>query len=113
MIRTFFALALALAALLAAQPGRAAPPDNADPALAPWFQSLKQPGTRVGCCSVADCRPVDSRIVGDHYEALIGGHWTSVPPERVLEHEPNPVGRAVVCWTPIHGILCFVRPTEA
>ena len=112
MIRTLL-LAGALLTLSAMQPGRAAPPDTADPALAPWFQSLKQPGTRVGCCSVADCRPVDSRIVGDHYEALIGGRWTEVPPERVLEHEPNPVGRAVACWTPQYGILCFVRPTEA
>src|SRR6516164_2028992 len=34
----------------------AAPPDNPDPALAPWFESLKQPGTGASCCSIADCR---------------------------------------------------------
>jgi hypothetical protein len=109
------ALAFSLALLAAAAVGSAcaAPPENADPTLAPWFQSLKQPGTRVGCCSVADCRPVDSRIVGNHYEVLIGDRWTEVPPDRVLEHEPNPLGRAVACWTPRFGILCFVRPTEA
>jgi hypothetical protein len=91
----------------------AAPPEGSDLSLAPWYQSLKQPGTRVGCCSVADCRPVDSRIVGDHYEAMLDGKWIDVPPARVLEHEPNPTGRAVACWTPRYGILCFVRPTEA
>jgi len=114
MTRTF-SLAFALVALAAsaAEPARGAPPENADSSLAPWFESLKQPGTRVGCCSVADCRPVDSRIVEDHYEALIAGRWMRVPPGRVLDHVPNPIGRAVACWTPSYGILCFVRPTEA
>jgi hypothetical protein len=44
---------------------------------------------------------------------MLDGKWIDVPPARVLEHEPNPTGRAVACWTPRYGILCFVRPTEA
>jgi hypothetical protein len=102
-----------LLGLAAAGAAIAAPPQGADQSLAPWYESLKQPGTRVGCCSIADCRPVESRIVGDHYEALIGQEWLRVPPNRVLDHQPNPAGRAVACWTPQYGILCFVRPTEA
>ena len=43
----------------------AAPPENADPNLAPWFESLKQPGSGVSCCSIADCRPVEYRLVAD------------------------------------------------
>lgn len=90
----------------------AAPPENADPALAPWYESLTQPETGLGCCSIADCREVESRLVGDHYEALIRDRWMIVPPERILEHTPNPTGRAVACWRPRQGIRCFVRATE-
>ncbi len=54
-----------LAALLAASPANAAPPENADPALAPWFQSLRQPETGMSCCDIADCRPTEYRTVGD------------------------------------------------
>jgi hypothetical protein len=43
-------------AILAFGPALAAPPDNFDPKLSPWFDSLRQPGTGAGCCSIADCR---------------------------------------------------------
>jgi hypothetical protein len=90
----------------------AAPPPDADPMLAPWFQSLRQPGTGVSCCSIADCRATEYRSRGDGYEAYIDERWISVPPERVLDHIDNPTGRAVVCYEPRRGILCFVRPSE-
>src|SRR5271165_5613726 len=61
----------------------AAPPQNADPALAPWYRSLLQPGTTVSCCSLADCRPTEYRIKSDHYEALVGGNWLAVPPDKI------------------------------
>ncbi len=88
------------------------PPENADPTLAPWFQSLAVPGTGVSCCSIADCRPTDYRTVGDHYEALIEDKWVVIPPRKVLDRTDNPIGRAVVCWTPERGVMCFVRGTE-
>jgi hypothetical protein len=91
---------------------RAAPPENADPALSPWFQSLAVPGTGVSCCSIADCRPTDYRTVDDHYEALIEGNWTYIPPRKVLQRTDNPLGRAVVCWTKERGVMCFVRGSE-
>ncbi|HXP32336.1 MAG TPA: hypothetical protein VN832_14675 [Stellaceae bacterium] len=90
----------------------AAPPEGADPTLAPWFQSLRQPGTGVSCCSIADCRATEYRSRGEGYEAFIDERWISVPQERVLDHIDNPTGRAVVCYEPTRGILCFVRPSE-
>jgi hypothetical protein len=103
-----FALALLLAASAAA-----APPPNADPALAPWFRSLLQPGTGMSCCALADCRPTDYRIKSDHYEAMVGGKWVAVPPDKILQRTDNPTGHAIVCWTPQRGIMCFVRATES
>jgi hypothetical protein len=104
-------LAVSALLFLANSPG-AAPPQNADPALAPWFQSLQQPGTGISCCSVSDCRPTEYRTTGDHYEALIENKWIAIPPEKVLQRTDNPVGRAVVCWRPSTGVMCFVRSTE-
>ena len=99
--------------VLAINPAVADPPPNADPALAPWFRSLLQPGTSISCCSVADCRTTEYRVEGDHYEALIGEAWFAVPPDRILQRTDNPTGRAVVCWTPQRGIVCFVRATKS
>ena len=42
-------------------PAYAAPPEHADPAIAPWFKSLRQPQTNQPCCDVADCRTVEYR----------------------------------------------------
>ena len=105
--------AVLLVAALAAAAGiaRASPPENAAPELAPWFQSLHAPNGS-SCCSIADCRMTDYRMSGMGYEALIDGRWLTVPPERVLDHIANPTGRAVVCYAPALGILCFVRPDE-
>ena len=104
---------LLAAVMLLAGTAMADPPPNADPALAPWFRSLVQPGTSISCCSVSDCRATEYRIEGDHYEALIGERWFVVPPDRILQRTDNPIGRAVVCWTPQRGIVCFVRATES
>jgi hypothetical protein len=56
---------LALFAVLGIGATVAAPPENADPALHGWFESLKQPGSGVSCCSIADCRPVEYRLATD------------------------------------------------
>jgi hypothetical protein len=96
------------------------PPSNADPAQAQWYESLTVPHSQRSCCSVSDCRPVNARLRGDHWQAFIGKQafgqsapdaWVDVPPAHVLDHEPNPTGSAVACW--FSGeILCFVRPAE-
>lgn len=90
----------------------ARPPPNPDPRYQSWFESLRQPGTGMSCCSMADCRPTQYRTRDGHYEALVQGKWETVPPEAVLQRTSNPTGNAVVCYTPFRGILCFVRGPE-
>jgi hypothetical protein len=99
--------------LLMAAGAGAKPPANVDPALTPWFRSLMQPGTRISCCALADCRETDYRMTADHYEVRIRGKWLVVPSDKILQRTDNPTGRAVVCWTPETGIMCFVRATES
>lgn len=113
-MRSFLIVFASLASLSLLLPdgAAAAPPENADPALAPWFNSLRQPGTGVSCCSLADCRPVDYRDGPAGYEVWINDHWVPVPADKVLTGKDNPIGRAVVCYTPALGVLCFVRGAE-
>ena len=88
-----FALTLACAILLS--PAVAAPPPNADPALAPWFQSLKQPGSGSSCCSISDCRIEPYRQTAIGYEVLLDGEWIRVPDDKVLQQiEITPAGRS-------------------
>lgn len=91
----------------------AAPPENGDPSLAPWFKGLLAPdGT--GCCAIADCRRTMSRLTADGYEASVDNTWIIVPWDRVLPETRNPTGQAVVCTAPgTKIILCFVRPPDA
>ena len=105
---TVFCLALFVTGAQA----RLRPGQVPDPVLGPWFQSLTQPGTGIPCCSVSDCHETDFRINGDHYEAWVDGQWRVVPPEAVLKRTDNPTGRAVACFVPILGIICFVRGPE-
>jgi hypothetical protein len=90
----------------------ARPPENTDLIYGLWFERLHQPATDLPCCSISDCRPTESRVVGSRYEALVEGKWLAVPPETVVEATDNPTGRAVVCWLPWSGILCFVKGPE-
>lgn len=98
MLRMVPAVVLALAVLLIGVSAFARPPENADPAFAPWFQSLTDPTTGGGCCSQADCRPVEYRVAAGHYEVLIGPqfgsdvtpHWETVDPAHVLQKTDNP-----------------------
>lgn len=111
MTRTIIAGAVILGAALEAQ-ALAKPPRHTDPALVPWYQSLRQPGTGMSCCSIADCRTADYRTTDNGYEVFIDRRWIPVPPDKILQRINNPTGRAVVCWTPTQGIMCFVRAAE-
>ena len=31
------------------------------------------------CCNLMDCRPTQSRMIGDHYEVKVDGAWMPVP----------------------------------
>ncbi len=126
MLRIWLAILAILVLLLIGARWYAAaarPPENADPALAPWFEGLRDPVDGGGCCSQADCRAVEYRIAGDHYEVLIGKqfgddiepHWEAVDPAHILQRTDNPTGRAIACWVPYlqPHVLCFVRPAES
>jgi hypothetical protein len=107
------AFSVVLMALLAAGALKAASPESADPSMNGWFESLKQPGSGVSCCSIADCRPVDYKLDSSGYEALIEARWVRIPEDKILHGKPNPVGRGVLCRSPISGtILCFVPASE-
>jgi hypothetical protein len=48
------------------------------------------------CCNLMDCRPTQSRIVGDHYEVKVDGVWTPVPYDKI-NNVVAPDGGAHVC----------------
>ncbi len=98
--------------VLALQPVAAisAPPENADPTLSEWFNSLTAPDTSVPCCDLSDCRRAASRRGPGGWEAWIDGQWMPVPGEKVLTDAINPTSRAIVCWSPGLGLMCFVPP---
>ncbi len=101
-------LAGALSAALLAAPSQGRPPPNPNPTVHEWFGSLLDPDTMISCCDEADCRPAEERVAADHHEVLIGGRWVAVPEEKILWRRDNPTGGAVLCWSPVFGIMCFV-----
>ena len=112
------AFLLSLVGLLWVPLARSAPPSGTDPSgeMATWYRSLIEPGTGVGCCSVSDCRPLndaDWRQTAKGYEVHWRDQWIAVPPDRILDHKPNPTGEPVAC---VYGepaeVHCFVRPAE-
>lgn len=104
--------------LIIAVPALAAPPENPDPNLAPWFRSLRIPGTGLSCCDSGDCRNYPVRPYGDHYQVFYKNHWLIVPNEVVSDRTDNPTGDYVTCIQPdfwVNGkadgprILCLFK----
>jgi hypothetical protein len=88
----------------------ALPPSDADPnsPMGLWFRSLTVPRSGLSCCSIADCRVVEARLAGDHWEVRAGDSWMTVSPEVVLRRD-NPDGRPVACLQ-AGAVRCFVPP---
>ena len=86
------------------------PPPGADPnsPLGLWYRSLTTPYSGGSCCSVADCRPVEARLVSEGWEIHVDGVWIKVSPHMVLKRD-NPDGRPIAC---LHAgiVICFVPP---
>lgn len=61
-----------------------------------WYKTLKQPGTGMSCCNDEDCRPTETRVVGDAVEVVIDGEWAAVPPEKIVK-TPSPDLGSHVC----------------
>jgi len=113
-----------LAAALAASAAYANPPDpNSDDykLLAPYADWIRGVHSAAGllCCSIADGRPTELRVVDGHYEAHITTNhwpdapnaWLPVPPEAIVR-VPNPTGWPIVWWYQ-HRIRCVVLGSGA
>ena len=114
-----------------AMSAHAAPPPDASGRYHDWFRSLTVPGLSTACCTVADCRMVESRWNGrtQHYEAKVVRDafsnalrnsplyekdpeaWIEIPDARI-DQANNPTGRAVLCWSTFYpdfnGVFCFI-----
>lgn len=101
--------------VLAISPAHAEPSANADPALAPFYRSLQQPGTGALCCDRADCRPVVTRWHGGKLWAFIGSqfpdnpepNWREVPQNVIIHGVPNQAGEPIACWYN-REVRCFI-----
>ena len=69
------------------------------------------------CCNFDDCRPTLSRAVGNHYEVLVDGEWTAVPPGAIRKVVAPDQGARVCApqrandWGSV-VIYCVVLPPE-
>ena len=68
------------------------------------------------CCNHVDCRPTQSRMVGNHYEVKVDGQWVAVRKDKII-NVVAPDGGAHVCAPhQIEGdqglIYCVVLPPE-
>lgn len=91
-----------LVALLYAHPARAE--DRGA-----WFKSLRQPGTGMSCCDVADCHQTMGDYRAGSWWAEIRGQFVQVPWDKVLTKRTID-GEAYVCTGVADTILCFVPP---
>ena len=119
----WLAVAAGMTVLAATMPASARPPANYNPALHAWFESLKEPGTGIGCCSESDChilQPEELQQTKEGYQVRVRNLWIKVPPDKILEHQYNPTGGVVACYGPGRTagnaanivIFCFIRGTE-
>src|SRR5262249_30774396 len=64
-----------------------------------FYSKLNRNDGKGTCCNLMDCRPTQSRMVGDHYEVKVDGEWTPVPNDRI-NNVVAPDGGAHVCAPP-------------
>jgi hypothetical protein len=81
-----------------------------------FYSKLKRNDGKGSCCNLMDCRPTQSRMVGDHYEVKVDGEWVPVPNDRI-NNVFAPDGGAHVCAPrqvgPNKGVLyCVILPSE-
>ncbi len=108
IVKVILLLAIA-AAMIFAMLESCASAHDADEPFAAWYNSLKQNGTDISCCSQHDCQEVDYRIgPSAKYQAWIENGWVDIPEDRVLTRD-NPVGRGILCRSQSTGtIWCFI-----
>src|SRR5438874_12148746 len=81
-----------------------------------FYSKLKRNDGQGSCCNLMDCRPAQSRMVGDHYEVKVDGAWTPVRYDKI-NNLVAPDGGADVCAARQVGankgvIFCVILPSE-
>jgi hypothetical protein len=81
-----------------------------------FYSKLKRNDGRGPCCNLMDCRPTQSRMVGDHYEVKVDGEWIPVPNDKI-NNVVAPDGGAHVCAPKQIGankgvLFCVILPSE-
>jgi hypothetical protein len=75
---------------------------------------LKKDGS--SCCNHADCRPTESRMVGDHYEVKLDGQWMPVRKDQIINVVAPDGGAHIRAPEQIQeykgAIFCVVLPPE-
>jgi hypothetical protein len=107
-------IAWALAMMFVAVPGLAHSPEDTDPAMAPWFNSLMNPSNGGSCCNERDCATVSTRdlkIENGSYWVRdpdpTNVVWLMVPTGQILKRYDNPTGKPVACIAN-HHVACFI-----
>src|SRR5262245_5332744 len=79
-----------------------------------FYSKLNRNDGKGSCCNLYDCRPTQSRRVGDHYEVKVEGEWTRVPNDKI-NNVVAPDGGAHVCAPRQEGankcvLFCVILP---
>lgn len=101
--------------------------DNADPAIAEWYRSMRQPDNPLPCCGEADAYWADDTVVeGDKVFAVITdprpdaplrrphipmGTRIEIPPNKMKRDGGNPTGHNVIFVNQAGAVFCFVTGT--
>jgi hypothetical protein len=71
----------------------------------------------VTCCHDKDCRPTQSRMIGDRYEVMLNGVWWRVELDTIIP-KSAPDGGAHICAgdpsrdDPLGRVYCVILPPE-
>ena len=81
-----------------------------------FYSKLRRNDGQGSCCSVMDCRPTQSRMIGDHYEVKVDDEWVPVPQDKI-NNRVAPDGGAHVCAPRQVGrnkgvLFCVILPSE-
>lgn len=85
--------------------------DKVDQPTREWFKSLRNSRGDV-CCDISDGHIAVWLRDSEGYQVLIEGHWYRVPDRAVLWYTPNKIGNAIVWYTLLHEIRCFLPESE-
>jgi hypothetical protein len=81
-----------------------------------FYAKLRRNDGQGSCCNLMDCRPTQSRMIGDHYEVKVDGEWVRVPSDKI-NNVVAPDRGAHVCAPRQTGshkgeLLCVILPPE-